>query len=148
VPADFVRAVAREESGFNPESVSTALAYGLIQVIRPTAKPHARALGLPSDPDSLKRPDVNLRIGSHFIRELWTRYAQNPAIVPAAYNAGYFATDRWLQSSGNLALDEWIERIPYRETRRYTRRVLQSYGIYAWLDSGRLPPLPARLPAA
>src|SRR6185503_17562806 len=122
--------------------------YGLIQVIRPTAKPHARALGLPSDPDSLKRPDVNLRIGSHFIRELWTRYAQNPAIVPAAYNAGYFATDRWLQSSGNLALDEWVERIPYRETRRYTRRVLQSYGIYAWLDSARLPALPARLPAA
>ena len=147
VPADFVRAVAREESGFNPDSVSPALAYGLIQVIRPTARPYARALGLPSDAESLKRPDVNLRIGSHFIRELWTRYAQNPAIVPAAYNAGYFAADRWLASSGNLALDEWIERIPYRETRRYTRRVLQSYGIYSWLDSGRLPALPARLPA-
>jgi soluble lytic murein transglycosylase len=148
VPADFVRAVAREESSFNPDSVSPALAYGLIQVIRTTARPYARALGLQSDPDSLKRPDVNLRIGSHFIRELWTRYAQNPAIVPAAYNAGYVATDRWLGTSGNLALDEWIERIPYRETRRYTRRVLQSYGIYAWLDSGRLPALPARLPNA
>ncbi|HMI90143.1 MAG TPA: transglycosylase SLT domain-containing protein, partial [Polyangiales bacterium] len=61
VPAEFVRAVAREESSFNPEAVSTALAYGLIQLIRPTAKIHATALGLPSDPDALKRPEVNLR---------------------------------------------------------------------------------------
>ena len=146
VPADFVRAVAREESGFRPDAVSPALAYGLIQVIRPTARAHARALGLPSDPESLKRPDINLRIGSHFIHDLWQRYANNPAIVPAAYNAGFYATDRWLDSNGHESLDEWIERIPYRETRRYTRRVLQSYGIYTWLDSGRLPPLAGELP--
>ena len=47
---------------------------------------------------------------------------------PAAYNAGYAATDRWLRESAAQPLDEWIERIPYRETRRYTRRVLQTYG--------------------
>jgi soluble lytic murein transglycosylase len=148
VPAEFVRAVAREESSFNPEAVSTALAYGLIQLIRPTAKIHATALGLPSDPDALKRPDINLRIGSHFIRELWQRYAVNPAIVPAAYNAGFAATDRWLRERGQEPLDEWIEHIPYRETKRYTRRVLQSYGTYAWLDTGKLPALAVQLPAA
>jgi soluble lytic murein transglycosylase len=147
VPAEFVRAVAREESSFNPEAVSSALAYGLIQLIRPTARIHARALGLPSDADALKRPEINLRIGSHFIRELWRRYPTNPAVVPAAYNAGYFATDRWLTSTAGQRLDDWVERIPYRETRRYTRRVLQSYGIYAWLDTGKLPALPALLPA-
>ena len=148
VPPEFVRAVAREESSFNPNAVSVALAYGLIQLIRPTAKIHASALGLPSDAAALKRPDVNLRIGSHFIRELFSRYASNPAIVPAAYNAGFAATDKWLRERGQEPLDEWIEHIPYRETRRYTRRVLQSYGIYSWLDTGKLPPLAVKLPAA
>jgi soluble lytic murein transglycosylase len=146
VPPEFVRAVAREESNFNPEAVSAALAYGLIQLIRPTAREHARALGLPSDPSSLKKPEINLRIGAHFIRDLWQRYARNPAVVPAAYNAGFFASDKWLAANPGQHLDDWIERIPYRETRRYTRRVLQSYGIYAWLDTGKLPPLPMTLP--
>jgi soluble lytic murein transglycosylase len=148
IPSEFVRAVAREESSFNPEAVSPALAYGLIQLIRPTARTHARSMGLPSDPASLKRPEINLRIGSHFIKELYRRYPSNPAVVPAAYNAGEAATDRWLRESPGVPLDEWIERIPYRETKRYTRRVLQTYGIYAFLDTGKLPPLPAALPAA
>jgi soluble lytic murein transglycosylase len=148
VPAELIRAVAREESSFNPKVVSTALAYGLIQLIRPTAKMHAAPLGLPSDPASLKRPEINLRIGSHFLSWLLTRYPQNKGVVPAAYNAGYAAVDRWLRERGALPLDEWVERIPYRETRRYTRRVLQSYGVYAWLDRGQLPSLPAALPAA
>jgi soluble lytic murein transglycosylase len=147
VPAELVRAIAREESDFNPEAVSSALAYGLIQLIVPTARIHAKVLGLPSDPASLKRPEINLRIGTHFIQELWQRYAINAAIIPAAYNAGYVAADRWLRSQRTLQLDEWIERIPYRETRRYTRRVLQTYGIYVWLDQGKLPPLPVTLPS-
>jgi soluble lytic murein transglycosylase len=147
VPPEFVRAIAREESSFNPTVVSTALAYGLIQLIRPTARIYAQPLGLPSDPDSLKRPEINLRIGSAFIKELWHRYPHNTAVVPAAYNAGYTAADRWLNANPGVALDEWVERIPYRETRRYTRRVLQTYGIYSWLDTGKLPPLPPLLPS-
>jgi soluble lytic murein transglycosylase len=148
VPPEFVRAVAREESQFNPRVVSTALAYGLIQLIKPTARTHAKSLGLPADEDSLKRPDVNLRIGARYIQSLWQRYLPNPALVPAAYNAGEVAVDRWLRERGGQPLDEWIERIPYRETRRYSRRVLQSYGIYAFLDTGKLPALPATLPPA
>jgi soluble lytic murein transglycosylase len=146
VPAAFVRAVAREESSFDPNAVSSANAYGLIQLISSTAKAYAKPLGLPHDPASLKNPENNLRIGTSFMRELFSRYAANPAVVPAAYNAGNGAADRWLRERPNLALDEWIEMIPYAETRRYTKRVLQTYGVYAWLDEQRLPPLPARLP--
>jgi soluble lytic murein transglycosylase len=146
VPAAFVRAVAREESSFDPTAVSHANAYGLIQLIPSTAKSYARPLGLPYDAGSLKTPEVNLRIGTSFMRDLFTRYASNPAIVPSAYNAGGGSSDRWLRERPTLALDEWIETIPYTETRRYTRRVLQSYGVYAWLDEQRLPPLSARLP--
>jgi soluble lytic murein transglycosylase len=145
IPASFVRAIAREESSFDADAVSRANAYGLIQLIRPTARKYAKPLGLPSDPDSLKTPEINLRIGTAFMRYLFDRYRQNFALVPSAYNAGPGATDRWLRERGQLPLDEWIETIPYKETRRYTKRVLQSYGVYAWLDEGRVPPLVQRL---
>jgi soluble lytic murein transglycosylase len=141
VPAAFVRAIAREESSFNPRAVSPANAYGLIQLIRTTAKENARSLNLPSDPESLKNPEINLRIGTSFMRSLFDRYKGNFALVPAAYNAGPGAADKWIRERGHMQLDEWIETIPYNETRRYTRRVLQSYGIYAWLDEGRVPAL-------
>jgi soluble lytic murein transglycosylase len=81
-----------------------------------------------------------------FMRYLWKRYADNPAVVPAAYNAGHGAADRWLRERADQPLDEWIENIPYDETRRYTRRVLQSYGVYAMLEEGRLPAMRALLP--
>jgi soluble lytic murein transglycosylase len=78
---------------------------------------------------------------------LWLRYADNPVVLPAAYNAGQGATDRWLRERPTQRLDEWVEDIPYDETRRYTRRVIQSWGIYGWLDRGELPTLAARLPS-
>lgn len=148
VPATFVRAVAREESAFDPNAVSGAGAHGLIQLMEATAREHAKSLKLPSTPAALHRPEVNVRIGAHFMQYLWRRYADNPAVVPAAYNAGHGAADRWLRERSTLALDEWIETIPYDETRRYTRRVLQSYGVYAMLDERKLPALPASLPVA
>lgn len=138
VPPAFVRAVAREESSFNPRAVSPANAYGLIQVIRPTARAVAQPLNLPSDPESLKTPEINLRIGTSFMRSLLDRYKGNFALVPAAYNAGPGNADKWLRERGDLPLDAWVETIPFNETRRYTRRVLQSYGVYAWLDEGRV----------
>jgi soluble lytic murein transglycosylase len=146
VPAAFVRAIAREESSFDPGAVSPANAFGLIQLISSTAKAYGRPLGLPHDPGSLKNPWVNLRIGTNFMRDLFQRYALNPAIVPAAYNAGSGAAERWLRERPTVALDEWVEMIPYFETRRYTRRVMQTYGVYSWLDEGNLPPLRSRLP--
>jgi soluble lytic murein transglycosylase len=146
VPSSLVRAIAREESAFDPRAVSVAHAYGLIQLIRPTARRFGDELGLPSTPDALKTPEINVRIGTRFIGFLYRRYEDNPAIIPSAYNAGEGASDRWLRQRPELSLDAWIEDIPYDETRRYTRRVLQTWGTYAWLDEGRLPELSARLP--
>jgi soluble lytic murein transglycosylase len=139
VPAAFVRAIAREESSFTPTAVSPAQAYGMIQVILPTAKRWGSELGITVTPEKLKDPAVNVPVGVHFMQYLWRRYATNPAVVPAAYNAGNAAVDRWLAERGSQPLDEWIENIPYDETQRYTRRVLQSYGVYQWLEDGTLP---------
>ena len=146
VPASFLRAVVREESRFNPSAVSRARAYGLIQLIGPTARTYGRQLGLPSNPAALRVPEINLRIGARFISQLWQRYARNPAVVPSAYNAGPGAAERWLRQRPQRALDEWIEEIPYLETRRYTKRVLASWSAYTWLDTGRLPRLSRTLP--
>lgn len=146
LPPAFVRAIAREESTFDANAVSHAHAYGLVQLILPTARRHGRPLGLEVTARTLRDPAVNLRVGARFMAFLWRRYADNPAVVPSAYNAGEGATDRWLRERPDRSLDEWVEEIPYDETRRYTRRVLQSFGVYQWLETGALPSLGSALP--
>jgi soluble lytic murein transglycosylase len=148
VPATLVRAIAREESSFDPEATSPARAYGALQLIVPTARSIAKPLGLPSDAAALKRPEINLRLGARFMAGLLARYAGFAPVLPAAYNAGPGATERFLRDEPQLTLDAWVEAIPYRETRRYTRRVLQAYGFYRWLDTGEVASLPLEIPIA
>ena len=143
VPPSFVRAIAREESSFEPTAVSWAHAYGLVQLILPTARRWGRDLDVRITPASLKRPEVNLAVGTRYMRYLRGRFP--PPLVPASYNAGQGALARWLRTDGERDLDDFVEHIPYDETRRYTRRVVQTWGVYAWLDEGELPPLPRRL---
>jgi len=146
IPASFVRAIAREESSFDPEAVSWAKAYGLVQLIMPTAKRFATEVGVKATPRTLKKPEVNLKIGARYMAWLWNRLNENPALVPSAYNAGEGAVRRWLEEDATRPLDVFIEEIPYDETRRYTRRVLQTYGVYQWLAAEQLPELRAKLP--
>jgi soluble lytic murein transglycosylase len=146
VPPAFVRAIAREESSFDPEAVSWAKAYGLVQLIMPTAKRFAEEAGVKATPRTLKKPAVNLKIGVRYMAWLWNRLNENPALVPSAYNAGEGAVRRWLEEDASRPLDIFIEEIPYDETRRYTRRVLQTYGVYQWLADEQLPELRAKLP--
>jgi soluble lytic murein transglycosylase len=142
----FVRAVAREESSFDPDAVSVSHAYGLLQLIRPTAQRYARPMGLSSEPESLTRPAVNVRIGARYMGALQRRYSGEAALIPPAYNAGEGAVDRWIRERPEQSFDAWVEEIPYAETRGYTRRVLQSWSIYAFLDAGELPTFPTDLP--
>lgn len=146
VPSALVFGLIREESSFAAGAVSIAHAYGLMQLIRPTARRLARPLGLPSDAASLVQPDINVRLGTRYLGELHHHYAAGPEVIPAAYNAGQGAVDRWLRERGDGSLDEFVESIPYAETRGYTRRVIQSWGIYAFLETGRVEPLGHTLP--
>lgn len=126
-------AIMREESAFDPDVVSPANAYGLMQLIVPTARRAARGTNLVASPATLKRPRVNVALGCRELGHLASLFQQNPLLSVPAYNAGPGRAAAWLRERPSMDFDLWVERIPYQETRRYTKRVLSSRAIYAFL---------------
>jgi soluble lytic murein transglycosylase len=133
VPPALTWAVIREESGFIPEAKSGANAFGLMQIIPPTARSVARGTGLPTDEASLKRPEVSIALGTKFLSQLRNAYGTNPHLAIAAYNGGGGSVGKWLNARGSLDFDLWVESIPFEETRGYIKRVLASELAYAYL---------------
>jgi soluble lytic murein transglycosylase len=127
----LIYAIMREESAFDPDAESPADAYGLMQLILPTARIAGKALGLPHDRVSLKRPSVNIPLGARVLGKYRDQFAQDPLLAIAAYNAGPGAAQRWRRDRPGLSFDLWVELIPYVETRRYIKRVLGSAAVYA-----------------
>ncbi|WP_437578546.1 transglycosylase SLT domain-containing protein [Sorangium sp. So ce887] len=153
IPEALAYAIMREESAFDPKVASHAQAYGLMQLIVPTAKRMAKPLGLPSSAEALKRPEVNVALGCRYLSVLRGQFPDNPLLAIPAYNAGGGAPKRWIAERPSQSFDLWVERIPYEETRLYTKRVLASFAVYEHLYTGDQPsealrtPLPAS-PAA
>jgi soluble lytic murein transglycosylase len=131
-PIELVYAVAREESAFDPVDESFANALGLLQMIIPTARRFAKP-GEVVTRETLKDPAYNVTVGLRWLSYLFELYDHNPALAVAGHNAGDGAVGRWLKERGTLPLDEWVELIPYDETRNYTKRVMSSYFTYRWL---------------
>jgi soluble lytic murein transglycosylase len=123
----LVLAVMREESRFDPQAVSLAGAVGLLQVLPATAQALAEGI----DALQLRDPEVNVRLGVQYLAAQLRAFG-DPVLALCAYNAGPAAARRFARDRG-ADLDEFVEGIPYRETRAYVRRVLESYGIYRWL---------------
>ena len=133
IPSALAYAVMREESAFDPEAVSPAKAFGLMQLIVPTARKVARDVGIACDETLLSRPETNVALGCRFLADLRAKFPVNPHLAVSAYNAGPGAPVRWIASRESDDFDLWVEQIPYEETRRYTKRVLASYAAYAFL---------------
>ncbi len=147
-PAALELAIVREESGFDPLMESFANAIGLTQL---TAPPAARfAQGLPHDGKALRDPAINVTIGARELGQLWGAYGGAAALAIAGYNAGEGAVNKWMRDPerAGMTLDEFVEAIPYDETRGYTKRVLASFFAYSWLydGNGAVPPLPLPMP--
>jgi soluble lytic murein transglycosylase len=142
IPPALQWAIMREESAFSPRIESWANAVGLTQMLVKTARRFSN--GAPVTRDVLTDPARNLEYGSRFLAFLWTRFSRSPPLTIAGYNAGEGAVERWLEERGTLAMDEFLEQIPYDETRNYTKRVLASYLTYAWLydDQNPVPAIP------
>jgi soluble lytic murein transglycosylase len=129
--------VGRQESMFNPWVSSRAEASGLLQLIPRTALLMAGQLGLPYNRGLLTgNPDYNVRLGSHYLKTLLKRYDGEVALAVAAYNAGPSRVDEWVRLHGDPRrrdrhhLIDWIELIPFEETRNYVQRVLEGRNTY------------------
>ncbi len=132
VPAVLTWAIMREESSFIPDVKSPANAFGLMQLIPPTAKLVAQGTNLPVDEASLKRPEVSIALGTKLLASLRSTEA-HPLLAIAAYNGGGGAVRRWLSELPSKDVDLFVELIPYDETRGYVKRVTMTEMVYAYL---------------
>jgi soluble lytic murein transglycosylase len=133
VPQSLVYAVMREESQFDRDAASSANAYGLMQLILPTAKTAAKKLGITADAASLKQPAINVALGCEVLSKLMQKFERLPLMAIPAYNAGPGRPSRWLRERPDMDFDVWVEAIPIAETRTYIKHVLSSWATYAWL---------------
>jgi soluble lytic murein transglycosylase len=139
LPESWAYAIMREESTFEPRVVSHAAAFGLMQLIVPTAKKMAEPLGLSWDEESLKRPEVNIALGCRYLSILRREFPDSPLLAIPGYNAGSGAPKKWLKERPTEDFDVWVEKIPYEETRQYTKRVMTSLAAYEFLYARDLP---------
>jgi soluble lytic murein transglycosylase len=127
----LVLALIRQESAFVPGLVSRSGARGLMQLLSETANLTARAHGLPTlVADEIEWPEVNIQLGVHHLADLLRDLGGNLALSVAAYNAGTPPVERWLQRFGFADQAEFIEDIPFTETRLYVKLVLANYERY------------------
>jgi soluble lytic murein transglycosylase len=127
---ELVYAVMREESGYRPEVLSVSGARGLLQLMPETAERVARRVELdPFSADDLFLPGINIQLGSAYLVELLGRFSGRASAAIGSYNAGPHRVTRWLDGE-LLEDDEWVEEIPYDQTRSYVKRVLRSVHAY------------------
>ena len=129
-PASIL-AIIKKESAFESRIISYADAYGLMQIIPPTALRLARSLGLElDDVQQLYNPTFNIFLGSYYLSELIKRYEGYLYYALAAYNAGEHRVDRWRKVIDTEDDDFFMENIKFEQTRRYVRAVMKYYWTY------------------
>ena len=127
----LIISLIRQESLFDTRARSSAAALGLMQLLPSTARRVGAQIGftVPSE-QALFDPEVNLSLGTQYLKDLLERYSNNWFKAIAAYNAGEAAVDRWNQAIVTDDIEEFVERIPYRETRQYVKLVMRNHRIY------------------
>lgn len=148
---NLVRGLIKQESSYNVKAISSSNAYGLMQMIPPTAREIAQDLKIPGLklPDDMFQPKRNIEMGTYYLSRMVTRNDGNIPLALANYNAGPARMDRWLRSRPSLktlpsskssaADDEiWIDEIPYSETCFYVKAILRNIMLYRLLDQGRV----------
>ena len=119
----------RQESMLDKDARSAVGALGLMQIMPGTGQQIARTLNEPWKAESrLLNPDVNIKYGAYYFKQLLNRFDGHFALAMAAYNAGPNRVDKWLPNDKPVPADVWIETIPFKETRKYVTSVL-SYAI-------------------
>ncbi len=134
----LVTSLIRQESEFNPGAVSRANAFGLMQLLPSTAKGLAKREGERRfNANELFDPTENLRLGTTYLRENIDHYGGQVEYALAAYNAGDAPVRQWIASGDYKDVPEWVESIPYTETRDYVQGILRNREVYRAVYAGR-----------
>ncbi len=142
-----VLAIARQESAFEPTAQSGAGAFGLMQMIEPTARKAAQSAGVAFDAKRLKTDAAfSAQLGAFHLGQLLAEYRGSYILAFAAYNAGGANVGDWIKQYGdprNPQVDaiDWIERIPFTETRNYVQKIVENLHIYRARLDDRAPNL-------
>ncbi len=134
----LIYSIIRQESVFDQYAVSCAKAYGLMQMIQSTACSTAKSIQMQcSISDLTKDAKYNIQLGSNHLRGLIEDYNKSYILTAVAYNAGPHRVDKWLMTFGDIYklkhhhdVIDWIELIPFEETRDYVQRVLENVQVY------------------
>jgi soluble lytic murein transglycosylase len=143
----FVAALIRQESEFNPSVISHANAYGLMQVVPATGRQLARRVGVKRfAAPQLLSADRNIQLGTLYVRDLMNTFAGQEEYVLASYNAGPSRAKLWQGWGPFREQAEFVETIPFHETRTYVQVVLRNADTYRRLYAGTVPEIPAYRP--
>ena len=129
-------ALVRQESAFDEKAVSAAGARGLMQLMPATARQVAKALRISMATDQLTAdPAYNLKLGTTYLKDLLDAYDGSYVLALAAYNGGPRNLRRWIKRYGDprdaeVDVIDWIESVPFSETRNYIQRVLETVQVY------------------
>ncbi|MFC3123313.1 lytic transglycosylase domain-containing protein [Agaribacter flavus] len=127
IQPEWAFAIARRESSFMSDAVSSANARGLMQILPSTAKYLEKRRVSSRD---LLKPELNAKIGNKYLRYLMDKLDDNTLLATASYNAGWHKVKKWLPKKEALDADVWVELIPYKETRNYVKAVMAYQQIY------------------
>ena len=147
VPRELALSIARRESEFRAAAVSGAGARGLMQLMPATAQSMSKKLGLSYSRAKLTSdPTYNARLGSAYLAQLIEEFGNNIVLVSVGYNAGPGRSRSWIKSFGDprdpsVDAVDWIEHIPFRETRNYVMRVAESLPVYRARLTGKVEPI-------
>jgi soluble lytic murein transglycosylase len=139
----LIAALIRQESEFDVKVISYANAYGLMQLLPATGRQLARHFGIKRlNAASLLTADRNIQLGTYFFRNLMNSYGGQPEIALASYNAGPGRANLWRTWGPFREPAEFIETVPFHQTRGYIQFVLRNADVYRRLYAGKLPDLP------
>jgi soluble lytic murein transglycosylase len=134
----LVASLIRQESEFNPGAVSRANAYGLMQLLPSTGKSEARKEGIRHfTTNDLLNPATNLELGTLDLRRALDRYSGQVEYALAAYNAGDSPVRQWIAMNDYKDIPEWVESIPYTETREYVQGIIRNREMYRAVYGGK-----------
>ena len=138
VEENLIYAVIKAESNFKINAVSNRGALGLMQFMEETASDVAKKANIDIDFENIKEellnPGNNINIGTKYLSQLLEKY-KNKEVALAAYNAGIGTVDKWIEEGTIKEDGSDIEKIPYKETNNYVRKILRDYNIYEKLYS-------------